>query len=881
MKNKKFLIILSIIVLVFGAYLFININSDSSSENEDYSVNVKDKQNNHKQDTKSSISNSKPKKFDIEEDKISVSEKDNYSLTYDANSKDIIWSSTDDTIASVKSNGTVVGKKEGKAVVKGTDKNGKQDTVAVTVVNKKENTTSKKVNTTSNKTNVVSNKVNNKYIKFNKQQLTLNNKEKYQLTVDTNISGNIVWKSSNESIATVDKNGLIVAKKPGDTVITAKSNNIQATCYVSVVDPVKHVEKITIDKTNVTLKIGESLSVKATILPLDADNTDATWKSNNNKIATVNNSGKITAISEGNTDVTITSIDGNKVAKVNVTVNKVIPEKVVVTSSKTSLNVSESVNLTATISPSNATDKTVKYSSSNTSVISVSETGKVNALAPGTAIITVESSNGLKSQITLNVIKEADSKTSSKTFTAKFEPNGSTGSVTTKTCKTSSTSCDIKTPSITRSGYNILGWSTNKDASTATVKANESLKISSNVTYYAITSKEVKATFNKNTITSDLKLGSTSKTCVIRNANTSCSITLPTITRSGFTILGWSTSSNGGSEKTVGSNVSLSANATYYAITKVAADGNIVGATGYSALNGKEYLYQTASSSSKRVLTLEWGVPFTILSVTGDYWYISYKGTLGYVLNKYCMINLPDYIPSMSYDITNSYSSIYKSSGYNIPNVTGSALYGFKKSYNKRLGRNEFIAPIMYPTAKQVLSAQKTALANGYSLKLYDSYRPKSVSTKMYTNLTNLYNSNSTVKKNINYSTGASGTKYSWGQSWFLAKGLSAHNVGAAVDITLTKKGSSTDLSMPTKMHELSTAAIKYYSSSAAHKAANFSVGMLKSTDAQKLHTYMTGAGLTDLSSEWWHFQNNESYNLIKGKESNGCDFTPQGIVSQ
>ena len=117
-------------------------------------------------------------------------------------------------------------------------------------------------------------------------------------------------------------------------------------------------------------------------------------------------------------------------------------------------------------------------------------------------------------------------------------------------------------------------------------------------------------------------------------------------------------------------------------------------------------------------------------------------------------------------------------------------------------------------------------------------------------------NSNSTVRNGIN--------SKGYGQSWFLARNLSAHNTASAVDITI--KGQENN--MPSVMHELSTKAIKYEEASNAMKGKPFSehakhYAKTMTASAARLDKYMTDAGLEDLASEWWHFQDTATHNTI------------------
>jgi D-alanyl-D-alanine dipeptidase len=293
----------------------------------------------------------------------------------------------------------------------------------------------------------------------------------------------------------------------------------------------------------------------------------------------------------------------------------------------------------------------------------------------------------------------------------------------------------------------------------------------------------------------------------------------------------------------------------------------IKGATAWSVCNLK--IYESGSTTSKVVKTISPGTRMKITSSdesSKTWWTVSCtvggKTYKGWVQHAYCMINLPDVETSIVYNITNNSSSIYKSSGYNLAGVTGKNLYSSSKVYSSKSYKGRSICPVTYSTAKKIAKAEKSALKDGYCLKIYDAYRPYSVSKKIRDSLNNLYKSNSTVKAGIDYSYGASGTRYTWGQGWFLAQSISSHNTGSAIDVTLCNSKTKKESTMPTKMHELSTKAIKYYSGSCSKSSTNYSKEM--NAVAKKMDKYFTDAGMTTLASEWWHFQDQSSHNLIK-----------------
>ncbi len=153
---------------------------------------------------------------------------------------------------------------------------------------------------------------------------------------------------------------------------------------------------MTLNYTSKTLNIGESFTLAAVISPENAANKTVTWSSGNTTVATVSTSGVVTANAPGTAVITVTTNSGGKTASCTVTVNPSIPSAVTLNQSSVSLTVGETIQLTATVSPSNATDKTVTWTSSNTSVATVNQSGLVTARAAGTATITVTTNSGGK-----------------------------------------------------------------------------------------------------------------------------------------------------------------------------------------------------------------------------------------------------------------------------------------------------------------------------------------------------------------------------------------------------------------------------------------------------------------------------------------------------
>lgn len=167
------------------------------------------------------------------------------------------------------------------------------------------------------------------------------------------------------------------------------------------------ITKIEISPSSVSLKVGETKQLSKTITPSNATNTSVSWSSSNTSIATVSSSGLVTAKAAGSATITCKANDGSGVsATCSVSMSAADPIKVTSVSlnaTSASLVVGDTKQLTATISPSNATDKSVTWSSSNSSVASVSSSGLVTAKARGTATITCKANDGSGRQATCSI----------------------------------------------------------------------------------------------------------------------------------------------------------------------------------------------------------------------------------------------------------------------------------------------------------------------------------------------------------------------------------------------------------------------------------------------------------------------------------------------
>jgi len=204
------------------------------------------------------------------------------------------------------------------------------------------------------------------------------------------------WYSNDTSIVTVSKDGLLTGVSKGTTVITALSSRDEKMdqCTVTVIDRSIPVTSIRL-KSSTVIDPGKSEKLVPQFLPSDASNQNIIWESSDSTIAAVEQSGTVTAKSDGASVITVTTIDGNKTAQCSVYVY--IQVEQIRLYHNPIIEIDQTMKIVPDISPTDAFNKEVTWSTSNESVVSVSPDGVITAKAIGNAVISVVSLDGLKS----------------------------------------------------------------------------------------------------------------------------------------------------------------------------------------------------------------------------------------------------------------------------------------------------------------------------------------------------------------------------------------------------------------------------------------------------------------------------------------------------
>ena len=281
--------------------------------------------------------------------------------------------------------------------------------------------------------------------------------------------------------------------------------------------------------------------------------------------------------------------------------------------------------------------------------------------------------------------------------------------------------------------------------------------------------------------------------------------------------------------------------------------------------------------------TAEAGTAFCVLALEDGMFKVRFGDGFGYLDSNYCLINLPEVIGSLCrYNITNSCRSIYKIHDFDIEDVTDEVTPGYEYVLQDD---GTFLVPLLYPVLPRLQAAAETAARDGYTLLIYDSFRPQRATYELnrltreyceeeipYSELEE-YDDLAWVRKAleekkaydkavaeaieagedvsaieepkpVTYEQFMTNDGY-YAINYFLAVGTSMHNLGLAMDLTLVRDGY--ELEMQTAMHDLSWYSEIYRNNSAAYV----------------LEDIMEGAGFGGLVSEWWHFQDDEVHHAL------------------
>lgn len=307
-----------------------------------------------------------------------------YNLIYDilpheANLHNILFTSSDESVIDVSNNGVITGKRKGKAIIYVSANNGMVNDEVLVEVFGDDNT----------KLPI-------------KDELNINVGGFYSFY---NLSENnkLTWSSLDENVATINENGIVYGKKIGNTkfLVTTLSGN-KKIINVNVTNEIIPVENISFDNLSPSLEIGKERTINVLIEPINATNQTLIWKSSNEKVLTVNEYGKITAISEGKSVLKVTSVDGKYSDEITISVENpkdiILTKDIIIPFEELHLYVNDTINIPISISPSNSTFKNINISITDPKIISFND-GLLKANSKGESSLILTTNNNVKKEI--------------------------------------------------------------------------------------------------------------------------------------------------------------------------------------------------------------------------------------------------------------------------------------------------------------------------------------------------------------------------------------------------------------------------------------------------------------------------------------------------
>ncbi len=216
----------------------------------------------------------------------------------------------------------------------------------------------------------------------------------YNVLPENVYNKNVSFESADTRIATVDANGVVTGVSAGETTITVTTEDggFTGACTINVYN--QAVTGVTIEPSEAELTVGSSTKLTATVLPENASNKNVVYSVDDESILSVDQDGNVTGLSLGTATVTVTTEDGGFSASAEITVMPVRVTGVSISPKAASVDLGRTIQLTASITPSNATNKNLSWSVSDETIISVDDRGTVTGLSLGTATVIVTTEDG-------------------------------------------------------------------------------------------------------------------------------------------------------------------------------------------------------------------------------------------------------------------------------------------------------------------------------------------------------------------------------------------------------------------------------------------------------------------------------------------------------
>ena len=332
-----------------------------------------------------------------------------------ASDSSIEWSTSDGSIATVDSSGSVIGIAPGVVAITASSKDGSEITGshAVTVTEEPILVTGMTISGAT--------------------MVGVDQTTQLSATVTPSDASDktVTWSSTNASIATIDATGLVTGVAVGDVTISATANDgsgVTVNHSMAVTEDEILVTSITVTG-DASIVVHSTATLNAAVLPATATDPSVSWMSSDTGIATVDSIGVVTGVAAGTATITASANDGSGVSgtyDVTVTADPVLVTSISV-SGNTTVAVSGTTALTATVLPTDATDSTVSWMSSDTGIATVDSSGVVTGVAAGTATITATANDASGVSGTYDVTVTEEITNSIDNFDVEYSQEGGPG----------------------------------------------------------------------------------------------------------------------------------------------------------------------------------------------------------------------------------------------------------------------------------------------------------------------------------------------------------------------------------------------------------------------------------------------------------------------
>lgn len=332
---------------------------------------------------------------------VSIKKGKTYGLKMYYTKRAVKWSSTNKSVATVSSRGTILGRNKGTCTIYAVSGSVRK-AARVTVTDPTVYATGVKISG----------------IKVS--DIEIGNSVKLKATISpSNVTNKkVTWKSDNTSIASVSSTGVLKFLKAGSTKIRCTTGDKRATSILSITIPEKdtkvYATDINLSGFPSSFKVGDTFKLTAIVMPLNVTDDSVSWKSSDESVATVSSVGMVTLKKEGSVTITVKSGDGRVSKTASFTVvkdggedNNVYATDIDVAGLPDFFEVGDTFKLTGTVVPSNATNKNVSWSSSDESVATITSNGDVELKKAGTVTFSVKSGdNVVTKQLTVTVTEK-------------------------------------------------------------------------------------------------------------------------------------------------------------------------------------------------------------------------------------------------------------------------------------------------------------------------------------------------------------------------------------------------------------------------------------------------------------------------------------------